>query len=224
MPRRQFPLANGEVYHLFNRSVGAIPIFKNSFCNTRMINLIDFYRFEKPSLRFSHYNRLEKEAKKKFIENLYDQGEKMVEIYAFCLMPNHLHFLLKQVLDGGIRRFMRNIQDAYAKYFNTKYKRSGSLFQLMFRAVRIETNEQLTHVCRYIHLNPLTSYILRETEELRNYEWSSFGSYTEELPYHFIDTEFILNILDNRDRLIKFTFDQLDYQRELDNVKHLILE
>lgn len=225
MPRRDTPFISQEIYHVFNRGVAHRPIFKNVYDYLRFLKLIDFYRFKKPPLRFSHYNRLNKNDKKTFIDNLYEKNEKLVDIYAFCLMPNHFHFLVYQKLKDGIPSFLRNLQNAYARYFNTKYKRSGSLFQLMFKGVRIETDEQLTHVQRYIHLNPLTSYILKNPRALREYRWSSFGCYSKSLNYQFVKTGFILKMFDgDRKRLIKFALDQADYQRELDKIQHLTFD
>ncbi len=70
----------------------------------------------------------------------------MLKIYSYSMMPNHYHFLLQPNVDRATSDFIRNFQNSYSKYFNTKYDRDGSLFQAMFKAVRIETDEQLLHV------------------------------------------------------------------------------
>jgi len=224
MPRRKEVLATNEVYHVLNRSVGSQPIFGDFSGCTRMVNLIDFYRFEKPGLRFSYYNHLPQKDKKMFLDNLRARGKKLIEIYAFCLMPNHFHLLLKQVRDGGIARFMRNVQNAYAKYFNIRNERFGSLFQLMFKVIRIETDEQFIHVARYVHLNPATDYLVKEAEELKSYRWGSFGNYIGNFSYSFIEKDELLRMFGSKDKLIQFTLDQVDYQRKLAEVKHLTLE
>lgn len=224
MSRRYVKQVTDEVYHVYNRSVASQPIFNNSRECNRFIFLIDFYRFEKPPLRFSHYDRLSMDAKKEFLSSLYETGRKQVGIYAFCLMPNHFHFLLRQTTEDGISSFLRNVQNAYAKYYNKKKERLGSLFQMMFKVVRIEKDEQFTHVARYIHLNPLTSYVLRKPEELENYKWSSFGTYMSNFKYPFVETDFILKLFRSRNQLKEFTYNQVDYQRKLEKIKHLSFE
>lgn len=221
MPRRFVKQVVGEIYHVYNRSIAGQPIFTASRECDRFISLIDFYRFEKPTLRFSHYNRLSLDNKKEFISTLYKSGAELAEVYAFSLMPNHFHFLLKQKAAGGIAVILRNIQNAYAKYFNKKNERSGSLFQLMFKAVRIGNDEQFMHVARYIHLNPVTSYDLNDVDELTDYKWSSFADYMGERKNSFVKTKLLLGMHRSRDRMKQFTLDQVDYQRKLGRIKHL---
>jgi len=221
MPRRKIIFANEEIYHVINRSIAQAPIFKGKRDYQRALEVIDFYRYKTP-LSFSHYKRLLKEERQKFLENLY-KNKPFIEILAFCLMPNHCHFLLKQIQNKGIPNFMRNFQDSYARYFNAKYKRTGALFQSMFMAVRIETEEQLVHVSRYIHLNPVTAYLI-EIKKLENYPWCSFSDYLNPGTYQFVNSNLILSLFKTRRSYKKFVFDQAEYQRELQKIKHLILE
>lgn len=139
-------------------------------------------------------------------------------------MPNHVHFLIKEIKENGITTFMRKFQNSYAKYFNIKTKRNGSLFQSMFKAVRILTEEQLLHVNRYIHLNPVTALMLKNIEELSDYPWSSYPDYLEKRSLGIISTEEVFSFFKSKDKFVKFTKDQIDYQRKLDKIKHLLLE
>ncbi len=139
-------------------------------------------------------------------------------------MPNHVHFLIKEIRENGIAAFMSNFQNSYAKYFNLKNGRTGALFQAMFKAVLIETDEQLLHVVRYIHLNPLTSFILKNIEDLAKYPWSSFQEYLGKSKWNIVDKDFILSFFPSLKHFIDFTKDQIDYQRELDKIKHLTFE
>lgn len=223
MPYRPEPLVTGEVYHIFNRSIARVPIFQNSTDYRRAIDLIDFYRFSKPGIRFSHFNRLEIGTRASFLESLY-QSPLLIEIYAFCLMPNHFHFLVKQISDGGIIRFARIFQDSYAKYLNTKTKRSGAAFQSAFKSIRIESEEQLTHLFRYIHLNPLTSYVIKNFVELERYPWCSFGDYVGNPKSHFLSKDMFNGYFRDEEKLLQFHRDQVDYQRTLERIKHLLLE
>jgi putative transposase len=223
MPYRKTIFANNEIYHTINRGIEEQVIFKEKRDYQRALELIDFYRYLKPPLRFSHYNRLPKEEKEKFLDHLRKNGQQIVEILTFCLMPNHFHLLLRQLQEKGIQAFMRNFQDSFARYFNTKYHRVGLLFQGMFKAVRIETDEQLIHVSRYIHLNPVSSYIV-EIEDLENYPWSSFLEYLSQDSLEFTNPGPILDLFKSRASYKKFVFNQADYQRQLQKIKHLALE
>ena len=224
MSYRQHPIFPDQIYHVFNRSVAKQPIFLDENDYQRFLNVVDFYRFFSPGLRFSHYNRLSLEERKTFMEKLLKNGEKQVLIFAFCLMPNHFHFLLKGLKELGIQKFASNLQNSYAKYFNTKRKRNGALFQEMFKTVRIESDEQLLHVARYIHLNPFTSYLVKDINQLRDYSWSSLGDYLGKKIFSFVETDFLSGFYPSVEKFITFTFNQADYQRQLEEIKHLTLE
>ena len=139
-------------------------------------------------------------------------------------MPNHFHFLLKQVANRGISKFISNFTNSYTRYFNTKNKREGALFKGKFKSVRIESDEQLLHVSRYTHLNPYSSYVIKTLEELENYPYSSLPEYLQRSPKGSCQKEIILDQFKNLNSYKNFVFDQANYQRELENIKHLILE
>lgn len=221
---RKTPLLPGQIYHVFNRSIARQPIFLNRKNYQRALDVLVFYSYFNPPVRFSHYNRLPANQKSDFIDNLRKTGVRQIELLAFCLMPNHIHFLIKEIKEKGISTFMSNLQNSYAKYFNIKTERSGSLFQTMFKAVRIESDEQLIHVARYIHLNPVTAYLLKDVKQLKNYPWSSFIDYLGIRNLDILNKDIVLGYFSSTEQFIKFTNDQVDYQRKLDRIKHLLLE
>lgn len=223
MAHRKTIFASGEIYHLFTRGVAKQPIFTNSYDYRRITELIEYYRFSKPPLRFSHFRRLPSNTKKSFTDDTRKTTTPQVEIIAYCLMPNHLHFLVKQVKEKGISKFMANLLNSYVRYYNTKHKRVGPLFQSNFKAVRIVNNEQLVHVNRYIHLNPATSYLTR-ISQLEKYPWSSLQHYLGKTENSFINEELVLEQFKTKESYKKFVLDQADYQRQLDEIKHIILE
>lgn len=139
-------------------------------------------------------------------------------------MPNHFHFLLKQVEEEGTSKFMSNFTNSYTRYFNVKNKRNGPLFQGKFKAIRIETDEQLLHLSRYIHLNPYSSYVVKTLKDLEKYPSSSFPEYLGKSQTSLCSKEIILGQFKNLNLYKKFVFDQADYQRRLEKIKHLILE
>ncbi|OGG03766.1 hypothetical protein A2Z33_04735 [Candidatus Gottesmanbacteria bacterium RBG_16_52_11] len=224
MAKRKTLLVNDEIYHVYNRSAARQPVLTGSGNLNRFINLVNFYRFKSPGLRYSHYTRLALDLKKSFLDKLSKSGQPLVEIYVFALMPNHYHFLMKQLLDEGIKIFASHIQNSYARYYNTKYDRVGSIWQEMFKAERIETDEQFIHLARYIHLNPLTSFIIKYPVDLEDYRWTSYSAYSGKYITHFLKLNNLREFFSNTEEFKQFTFDNLDYQRTLDHIKHLTSE
>lgn len=223
MPYRKIVFANNEVYHILNRGVAQTPIFLSSREYSRFLSLIEFYRYAHPLLSFSRYNRLSQEERRKLREDIKRKNSLLVEIFAYCLMPNHFHLLLKQLRDKGISIMLSRLQNGYAKYFNLTHQRQGPLFQSMFKAVRVETDEQLLHLSRYIHLNPSSSYLVK-IKNLSSYSWSSFPKYLGKRHFAFINAETILGMINGKGKYKKFVFNQAEYQRELNTIKHLSLE
>lgn len=226
MPYRKVVLAPEQVYHVFNRGVAALPIFLNLKSYFRFLDLVDYYRFSNTPFSFSQLMSLPKEERGKILVGLRKENAIHVEILVYCLMPNHFHFLLKQITDKGISVFMANLQNSYVKYFNIRNERAGPLFQSMFKAVRIETDEQLLHVSRYIHLNPSTAYIV-EPEKLEDYKWSSLKAYLDEDfngDNYSVNPKAVLDFFKKRKDYLRFILDQASYQRELNKIKHLTLE
>ena len=103
------------------------------------------------------------------------KAEYRIRIIAYCLMPNHFHFLIQQMGDASVSEFMRHCIRDYAIFVNNKYRLEGRLFQGPFKAREVQTEEYLLHLSRYIHLNPLDIGIT--SEELAVYPWSSFQEY-----------------------------------------------
>ena len=136
-------------------------------------------------------------------------------------MPNHFHLLVKQLKEGGISEFMRRFILSYNKYRNIKYSRQGSLFNGPFRAVHIETDEQLIHVSRYIHLNPLVSLLVRD---LKLYPWSSYNKYIAESQNDPLSKEEILGFFKSPEDYEKFVLEQADYGKTLEIIKHATID
>lgn len=93
-------------------------------------------------------------------------------------MPTHIHLLLKQILKDGISIYMGKVLNSYAKYFNTKYKRKGSLWESRFKSIEVETTEELYHLTKYIHLNPVTAYLV---EKPGDWHFSSYREFIDEI-------------------------------------------
>lgn len=222
MPYRTIPLSNNEYYHIFNRGVAHQPTFLLNSDYKRFLLCLSYYRFANLPCKLSRLLQIPKKEREQILASLEKVDEKAVEIISFCLMPNHFHLLLQQTKEGGISKFMKQITDSYTRYFNIKHDRVGPIYQGAFKAVHITTDEQLIHLSRYIHLNPLVSFVVRE-EKFLNYPWSSFKNFISGNP-GFINPKPILEHFKSPQKYKEFVMDQAEYGKELEKIKHLILE
>lgn len=179
MPNPLF--ADDCYYHLYNRGVEKRTIFLDEKDYLRFLETLNFYRMTPQPMKLSDFRRLKENFKK-----IKDQTE-LVKIFSYCLMPNHFHLLIKQLSDDGISTFIRKVSDSYTKYFNTRYSRVGALFQGVFKAKLIESDEYLLQLSKYIHRNPLPLF----EWEAQNYPYSSYEYYLSGDKHSFCDTEFI---------------------------------
>ncbi|MFH0943350.1 MAG: transposase [Candidatus Beckwithbacteria bacterium] len=224
MPGRETPLITGEIYHIINRGVTAQTIFSCQRHYQRALEIMLYYQNQNPHLRYSYFSALTFSAKTEKLNQLRKNNELLVEIFAYCFMPNHFHFLLKQLVDNGISNFLSKFSNSYTRYFNTKHNRIGPLFQGKFKSVRIESEQQLLHVSRYIHLNPYSSGVIKSKHDLYQYQYSSLPEYLSLTKKSFCQKDIILNYFKKSGTYQNFIFDQADYQRELEVIKHLVLE
>lgn len=222
MAYRKTILATDEIYHVYNRGVEKRPIFLTKWDYIRFQELINYYRFSNCPTKYSYFKKLSGEEREQVLRKLEKTSEKWVDILVFCLMPNHIHFLLKQLKDNGISKFMAKATNSFSHFFNVKQERVGHLFQGNFKAKRIESDEQLIHVSRYIHLNPVTAHIIK-FDDLENYEYSSYPEFLGKKT-GFCEKEIILSHFKNLVAYQNFVKDQADYQKQLENIEHLILE
>lgn len=216
---RKTPLVTGEIYHVFNRGVDKRPTFTDFNEKLRAYQVIKFYRFDSPPVRLSYLVRYSTKRIEKLTEISW--GNKLVSIMAYCLMPNHFHFVLRQEVDGGISKFISNFENSYTRYFNTKNKRIGNLFLDNFQNVMVDSEEQLLHLTRYVHLNPYSSLVAKNLIELEKYEWSSFREYIGGEEESICDKEIVLSYFKTKESYKEFVFDRAGYQRELKQIEHL---
>lgn len=139
-------------------------------------------------------------------------------------MPNHFHLLLKQNVEIGISNYVKKFQISYTRYFNTKQERDGPLLRGQFRAVRIEDENQLLHVNRYIHLNPYTSHVVNNIDDLKTYTWSSLWEYLGKPGDEFCQKKGILSNFKALNNYSEFVLNHADYQKQLSKIKHLTFE
>ncbi len=154
-----------EFYHLLNRGVDKRNIF---------LDKQDYYRFIHDLFEFNDtvssrhnlgYFSQSGDVRRHQIEKP-EPRELLVQLHAFCLMPNHYHLLVTPLVENGISLFMKKLNSGYAKYFNEKNDRTGALFQGKYKSVPVVTDAHFMHIPYYIHFNPL---------DIKMYEWRERG-------------------------------------------------
>lgn len=181
---RKVKFAPKEYYHLYSRGVEKRKIFLDHKDYERFIAILYMMNQNAP-FNFANFLKFHK------LEEIFNEKREkpLVSILSYVLMPNHFHILVYEHTEGGISKFMMKMLTAYSMYFNTKYKRSGSLFLHPFRSQHISGEAQYLWIFSYIHLNPLK--IIKkdfvETDSLGNknsiqkflssYKYSSYLEY-----------------------------------------------
>lgn len=212
MPSRIIPFVDGEYYHVFNRGVAKMQIFNSFYDYNHFVKTMIYYSIEGPKPRFSIFTPT---------TLTLNINKKIVNIICYCLMPNHFHFLLRQIRKGGITEFVSKLSNSYTKYINIKNKRVGPLLQGNFKAIHVETNEQLLHLSRYVHLNPLVSYLVKD---LDSYKWSSYPEYVNLTNNAICDKKIILDQFKSSGEYKQFVLDQESYGKKLEAIKHQLLD
>jgi len=136
MPYRKNTFFPGGYFHIYNRGVNRNQIFFGE----------EDYRYCLSLL-------------KKYAEAYY------MTIIAYCLMPNHYHFILRQNSDKSISQFIGVVFNAYVQSLNKKYSRVGTLFEGRFKNTHIDNENYILQLCRYLHLNTLKGRIVDAPEE-----------------------------------------------------------
>ncbi len=217
---RKNPLSSGSYYHIINRSIAKYEIFNTGDDCRRIIEILDLYRFSDFPCKYSKFTRLSPGHQKAIANDIKKSGETMVEIIAYCIMSTHIHLLLKQEADNGISRYMAKVLGSYSLYFNIKHKRRGPLWEGRFKNVLLETDEQMLHLTRYIHLNPVSAGLVKKPED-----WQ-YSSYHEYVSKDHIDGmcrfEGLMDI--DPKEYKKFVRDRIAYQKELSKIKHFLIE
>jgi len=174
MPRQARGKSSTKIYHIMLRGINRQSIFEDE------------------------------EDNEKFLQILADC--KVVcgfEIYAYCLMGNHVHLLLK-VGKEELQQIFKRVGARYVYWFNWKYRRSGHLFQDRFKSEPVEEDEYFVTVLRYIHQNPLKAQICPTLDE---YKWSSYNDYINK--QGITDTSFALEFI-GAEKFIAFMNESAD--------------
>jgi len=241
MPYRKEQFVSGEIYHIIVRAIDDNVIFRDVDDSYRGIFSIYEFNTAKPVVirdRRQARSRVKRMLRKlnKDPKLAPDYRDKLVEVLAFCFMPNHVHLLVRQLKDGGITKFMIKVGIGYGKYFNTKYRRKGYVFQNRFKDVHIKSDEQLKIVWTYIHANPASLIEPKWKEKgirnlvqigkfLKNYKWSSYQDYIGKINFPSVtEREFLLDTIGGRSKCKEFLRDYLKYKGKIKEFPEFTLE
>lgn len=222
------------IYHVMSRGVDKRKIFLNEKDHFRFVHDLFEFNDTAPVNNLTYFfSKNPKDIARPYIERR--PRETLVDILAFCMMPNHYHLLLKPRFDDGVTRFMKKLNMGYAKYFNEKYKRSGALFQGRFKSVPVTEEPHFIYLPYYIHLNPLDLVtpewrdgklrnIQKAIKFLKTYRWSSHLDYTGEKNFpSTTNRDFLLKFFEGAER---YALNMKAWLRDLNlaSINHLTLD
>lgn len=196
MPRKPRSLSSTGIYHIILRSVNQHIIFEDEF---------DYH---------------------KFLFLLSDCKNKYeIDIFAYCLMDNHIHLLIHAQPDK-LAGFFQSLGSTFARWYNSKYSRSGHLFQERFHSVVIHNDSQYLSTLSYIHNNPTQANICRFPSE---YRWSSYNAFYGQND-SLVNTSFSCEVAGSRENLIRYfasrddSCDEELYEKDHPAVKHYLTD
>ena len=184
-----------ELYHALNRGVDKRTIFLDDADRRRFVDGLEIFNDVKPvenSVYF--FSKTTGSVESIDLRGRYDERSRkrkpIVDIHGWCIMGNHYHLLVSERVEGGLTKFLMKLNVGYAKYFNKRYERTGTLFQARTKKILIESDAHFLHILHYIHLNPLDFLKgasnwrdLRipdhaaALKHLERYRWSSYLDY-----------------------------------------------
>ncbi len=214
---RKEPLVEGCFYHIFTKSIAGYKVFRTKHEFNRFVEMLKFYRHLSLPVKFSYYAKLD--DKNIFYETRIKPKPCSVEIIAYCIMPTHIHLILKQLKEDGITNYLKLLLDSYTRYFNIKNKRKGPLWQSRFKSVLVDNDEYLLHLTRYIHLNPVSDNLVERPED---WFYSSYREYINSTIYGLCNFSSYITLKPGEYQ--DFVESRKDYQKFLSECKRLILE
>src|SRR3989344_4922954 len=179
-----------ELYHCLNRGVDKRTIFTDNRDRARFVH--DLYEFnsDRPAFNAGRGFSGKPDSMIDIVSQSSERGAALVDIHAWCLMGNHYHLLLSEAKECGVSLFLRKLNVGYARYFNDRHRRQGTLFQGRTKKIRISSDAHFLHILHYIHLNALDfqkdsadwrglriANTERALRHLDSYRWSSFLDY-----------------------------------------------
>ncbi len=192
---RNYVFASGEYYHIYAHGVEDVLVYRDHEDYKRFMECLYLLNTKKP-VNIDGIKKLLKRGltSHQTIYEINEGDEKLVDIGAWCLMPNHFHILVRikesDIEGKGLSKFMQKLMTSYTMYFNKKNERIGALFGSSFKAQHVTEDNYLKYLFSYIHLNPVKLIqadwkekgikdIKKATVFLENYKYSSYQDYLE---------------------------------------------
>ena len=223
MPGRDVQLANENYYHVLNRGVASQKVFNCERDYYQFIDRMNYYRNNNLPMGFAQLMDLPLKIKRDLLNKIEIKKDFLIDIIAFCLMPNHFHLLLKQKTNNGISKFLSNLSNSFTRYYNIKHKRVGTMLQGRFKAILVKSDEQLIHLSRYIHSNPYSTGLVKTLSELKKFPYSSLSEFISGRE-GFCNPDIVIGQFAGTDAYWHFVSDHADYQQSLQVIKKLALE
>lgn len=229
MPIRKLKFIPGGFYHIFNRGNGRQDIFLSDKDRYRFLQAMYLSNSKNVGFTVADLEKIKGGYSLDKIKNLLDKKnityDPLVRICTDCLMPNHFHFLLQELKEGGVSCFMQKLGNSYARYFAIKHDHPGSLFQGRFKAVEVNDDNQLKYLLIYINvLNPaqLAEPDLKETgiqdvekvwNKIENYSWGGHQEFMNKRNSVIIDKGLLGKIFSNSHEYSTFAKSILEGKR-----------
>ena len=185
MARRKVEFHKGNYYHVYNRGTNRQLIFRS---NENYLFLL-----------------------RRFGEAL---PGKWITVIAYCLMPNHYHFLLRQDGEVAISDLMQQTFNSYSKAFNKMYDRTGTLFEGPFKSIHVDKDNYLIHLCRYIHRNPLEANLVKDVQ---NWKYSNYLEWAGLRVGRLVDHDFVNSYFKTPNEYREFVLDYGNDAADLNN-------
>lgn len=198
-------------YHIYNRSVDKLMFVDEDDYRTFLFYI---YVYVKPSRQVLRtYPALPFRLQIKNMSNELD-------VFSYCLLPDHFHLLLRQSNKDAIPRFMKQLNNAYIEYFNKKYNRSGRLMHGRYKAAFVEKDEQILELSRMIHLHPTVT----EDSPAELYQWSSFREYLDDSLDSFCNKRLLMSYFSSASQYQSYVSDVNGFKASLQRLQPLIIE
>lgn len=237
---RKIQFVNGEYYHIYNRGVDKRNVFIDEndfwkfFDGMRDFNNTSYYEERLNVLGISNHSMRElKSDDFRQLASFLQKKEKVVDLVGYNLIRNHFHLILKQLKDKGISNFMHKLGTSFTNFFNKKYERSGALFQGVYKAIHIDSNDYLLQLAGYVNGN----IEVHNLGKAKDYAWSSYQAIRKELSsFHDGDgkersslsalsgLDVILSQFKNQDDFCSFVQQIIKEGRKRKEIKKYLLE
>lgn len=218
------PIEVGEWYHCYTRGVDKRLVFRDRKDRERFLSLLFIANSTEgihiSNLRYTGFNSIAQHP-----SVLRRRSKPLIELAAYCLMPNHVHIVAKEIVEGGIASFMQKVFTGYTMYFNKRNERTGALFSGTYKSKHIADDEYLKQLIGYVHMNPAELFdpgwkrgsarLAPLKEQLLRYEYSSLrGFLNVSHPERAILGTEIFELYEKVPRLTETMKDAQEYYRD----------